>query len=223
MADWRKEVTTGPPAGCGLYIVVEAGAGADELLAAALAAVKPAAVLLAPGGGQRLGTGEARPLVEQARRAGVTVLILDDAALARAIGADGVHLAARDDPQPGYKAAREALGKDGVVGADAGISRHAAMLLAEAGANYVGFGAPPHLKDRDKARVRREDLVSWWAPIFEVPCVAFDVETCDEAVQLAGAGADFVAVTLSAGTSADAVRDLLGEVARGAGGGGTTP
>ena len=211
------------PPGCGLYVVVEAGAGAEERLAAALAAVGPAAVLLAPGPGQRLSAAEAKPLVERAKGANVTVLVLDDVELARAVGADGVHLPARDEPQPSYKAAREALGKDGVVGVDAGISRHAAMVLAEAGADYVGFGAPARLKDRDKGRLRRREMVSWWAPIFEVPCVAFDVETRDEAGELAAAGADFVAVTLPAGLSADAARELLGEIARGAKGGGTTP
>ncbi|MBO0766500.1 MAG: thiamine phosphate synthase, partial [Hyphomicrobiaceae bacterium] len=125
-----------------------------------------------------------------------------------------------------YRAARETLGKGGVVGVDAGISRHAAMVLAEAGADYVGFGAPAHLNDREKARGRREDLVSWWAPIFEVPCVAFDVETSEEAQQLAGAGADFVAVTLPA--DAPAARELVNAIARslaegGIEAGGTTP
>ena len=80
------------------------------------------------------------------------------------------------------------------------------MVLAEAGADYVGFGAPPHLKDRDKARVRREELIAWWAPIFEVPCVAFDVETGEEAAQLAAAGADFFAVALTADLTAKAAR-----------------
>jgi thiamine-phosphate pyrophosphorylase len=137
--------------------------------------------------------------------------------------ADGVHLRTSDDPQAAYRAAREALGKDGVVGLDAGISRHAAMLLAEAGADYVGFGAPLHLKDRDKARDRREELIAWWAPIFQVPCVAFDVESREEAARLASAGADFIAVTLSAELSASAAGALVGDIARGVQTHGTTP
>jgi thiamine-phosphate pyrophosphorylase len=208
---------TEAPTGRRLYAVVEVEDGARERLAAALADVELAAVLIAPpagmGAGQRLEASAARPLVAQARQAGVAALVLDDSGLARAVGADGVHLKARDDPQAACRAAREALGAGAVVGGDAGISRHAAMVLAEAGADYVGFGAPPHLKDRDKARARREELITWWAPLFEVPCVAFDVETPEEALQMTAAGADFIAVTLPAGFTAEAVRALVRAVA----------
>jgi thiamine-phosphate pyrophosphorylase len=141
------------------------------------------------------------------------VLVLGDTRLARSIGADGVHLGVPSDPQAAYAAARQATGREGVVGAEAGISRHAAMVLAEAGADYVGFGAPPHLGDREKARLRRAELVSWWAPIFEVPCVAFDVETPEEAERLAAAGADFIAVALPSTLAAETARDLVAGVA----------
>ncbi len=213
--DWAWEgCVTEPPTGCGLYAVVESGDGAGERLSAALGAAPLAAVLIAPPAGQRLGADQAKPLLQRARQAGVATLLLDNVDLAHALGADGVHLAAPDDPPAAYRAAREALGADRAIGVDAGVSRHAAMVLAEAGADYVGFGAPPHLKDRDKARVRRAEMVAWWAPIFEVPCVAFDVETCEEAAALAADGADLVAVTLAAGMDAAAAAGLLAEMAR---------
>lgn len=214
---------TEPPTGCGLYAVLEAGDGAGKRLAAAMAAAELAAVLIAPASGGKLGAEEAKPLLQYARQAGITALILDDVELARALGADGVHLAGRDDPEAAYRAARSALGSDRAVGVEAGVSRHAAMVLAEAGADYVAFGAPPHLKDRDKARMRRGEMVEWWAPIFEVPCVAFDVETCEEAAALAADGADFVAVTLPAGLAEAAAADLLGQIARCLDAGGETP
>jgi thiamine-phosphate pyrophosphorylase len=69
-----------------------------------------------------------------------------------------------------------------------------AMMLGEAGADYVGFGIPAHVEDRETARARQLDLVAWWGEIFEPPCVAFDVETIGDAAHLAAAGADFVAL-----------------------------
>jgi hypothetical protein len=66
-------------------------------------------------------------------------------------------------------------------------------------------------------------MVAWWAPIFEVPCVAFDVETCEEGAELAADGADFVAVTLPAGLAAPAAADLIARIARCLEQGGETP
>jgi thiamine-phosphate pyrophosphorylase len=206
---------TEPPTGCGLYAVVEAGDEAGARLAAALGAARLAAVLIAPGPGRQLGADEAGALVRHAREAGVTALVLDDSRMARALGADGVHLAGRDDAEAAYRTAREALGGSRVIGVEAGVSRHTAMVLAEAGADYVGFGAPPHLKDRDKARMRRAEMVAWWAPVFEVPCVAFDVESREEAAELAADGADFVAVTLAAGLAPPAAAEMLAGIVRG--------
>ena len=205
---------TDPRTSCQLYAVIEAGPAASGRLSAALAAAALACLLVVPAAGRPLDAATAKPLVDQAKRAGVAALVLADAQLARTLGADGVHVAAMKDQQAAYRQARELLGNGSVVGGDAGISRHAAMLLAEAGADYVGFGAPPHLKDRDKARARRDDLVSWCAEVFQVPCVAFDVETPEEAETLAADGADFIAVTLSEGLSPSSVSDMVGDIAR---------
>jgi thiamine-phosphate pyrophosphorylase len=199
--------------GCQLYVVIEAGDAAPERLAAAFGAADLASVLIVPPAGRPLDAAAARPLIEVAQRRGAAALVATDARLARSLGADGVHLGSPADPGDAYQAARAILGPSGVIGVDPGISRHDAMTLAETGADYIAFGAPAHLKDRDKARTRRDELVAWWAEIFQVPCVAFDVETAQEADALAAAGVDFVAVTLPAGQSAAAARDLVAAIA----------
>jgi thiamine-phosphate pyrophosphorylase len=92
--------------------------------------------------------------------------------------------------------AREILGTRYIVGVDVGRSRHDAMSLAEDGADYIGFGIPAHVEDRQTAAERRLELIGWWSEIFEVPCVAFDVDSAEAATALAAAGADFVAIRL---------------------------
>jgi thiamine-phosphate pyrophosphorylase len=198
---------------CLLYAVVEAGPGAPERLAAALAAVQIASVLITPAEDAVLDAASAKPLVELAQRAGAAALIADDAGLAKALRADGVHLSISMDPPATYAEARRILGPRAIVGVDAGISRDDAMSVAEDGAEYVAFGAPLDLSDLDRARARRAELIAWWAEIFEVPCVAFDVESAEAAAELARAGADFVGVVLPTAEPPAVSRDLVAEIA----------
>jgi len=89
------------------------------------------------------------------------------------------------------------------------------MELAEAGADYVAFGIPPHVEDKPTARQRQTDLVSWWSEIFEVPCVAMDVQGQEDAAGLYATGADFVAVSLPVAASADELIAFVHAIAAG--------
>jgi thiamine-phosphate pyrophosphorylase len=192
--------------------VLEVDSFAHERLTSAFDIVSPAAALITPYAGQGLSAGELKPLIRLCQSRDVAALIAGDAQLARTLKADGVHLPA-GGAVPGYDAARKIVGKSYIVGADAGVSRHDAMTLGEAGADYVAFGAPSHLKDRIKARARRRDLIAWWSELFEVPCVAFDVETASEAAELARLGADFIAIALPTGRFVGAVSEQISAIA----------
>jgi thiamine-phosphate pyrophosphorylase len=196
-----------------LYVVVEVGEAAPERLSAALGAAPVASVLIVPATGAVLEAGSAQPLLEMAQKANAAALLADDAQLARILRADGVHLNVGEDLVGAYEQSRAILGNRGIVGVDIGISRHDAMTLAEAGADYIAFGAPPHLNDRDEARARRDELIAWWGEIFEVPCVALDVETCEEAEALSRAGADFMGIRLAVGATPAVTRDLVAGIA----------
>src|SRR5690348_17839321 len=58
--------------------------------------------------------------------------------LAAEMECDGVHVGEEDMP---YAEARRLLGPDRIVGVTCGDSRHRAVVAAEAGADYVAFGA----------------------------------------------------------------------------------
>ncbi len=187
-----------------LYVVAGAGI-APAAVETLLASAPVAAVLIAPDGAP-LDAARTKLIVDLVQARGVAALIEADAALARTLRADGVHLPWSKDVISRYGTAREILGGRFIVGADAGRLRDDAMTLGEAGADYVGFGIPGHVEDRQRARERQLELVAWWAEIFEPPCVAFDVETIEDAARLVGAGADFVALRPPSSVAAEVAR-----------------
>jgi thiamine-phosphate pyrophosphorylase len=141
-------------------------------------------------------------LISLAQSKGVAALLLSDAAQASKLGADGIHISWTADVVERFKAIRRDTGTGMIVGADAGRTRHDAMELGEAGADYVAFGIPSNVEDPERAAGRQLDLVSWWSEVFEVPCVAFDIANVDDARRLAVAGADFVGIAIKAGDGA---------------------
>jgi thiamine-phosphate pyrophosphorylase len=199
-----------------LYLVIEASQSAAERLEACLARVGAASLLIVPAAGGELTAADARGLVEIAQRRGVAALIADDARLARTLKADGVHLAAgADGAITRYAEVREILGQRGIVGGEAGGSRHEAMELAEAGADYVAFAPDPELA-ADDAADERDDFTGWWAEVFEVPCVAMGAADADAARRLALLGADFIGITIPSAVPVADAADAVAAIADGA-------
>ena len=129
-----------------------------------------------------------RPVAQQR---GAAFLMNDRADLALACGCDGVHVGPEDTP---YAEARALLGSERIVGVTCRDSRHEAIAAAEAGADYVAFGAffPTRTKEA-KARAEPE-ILRWWSEIMTVPCVAIGGITPENCAPLVKAGADFLAV-----------------------------
>lgn len=191
-----------------LIAAAEEGGAWRARVGAALDATRAATLILtAPDGVAAIDPAAARPLVELAQAKGIAALIANDAATARAAGADGVHLCWRPEIEDAYAAARAALGPAAIVGADAGASRHDAMTLGDGGADYVAFDRMADALGPDAARDTQRELVAWWSEVFVVPVVAFGVETPADVAELVRRGADFVAVRLpraASGPDADA-------------------
>ena len=139
----------------------------------------------------------------------VAFIVNDSIALAKRLGADGVHLGQEDgDPRE----ARDALGPTVQIGVTCHDSRHLAMEAGEGGADYVAFGA--FYPTTTKAVEHHPDpsILSWWASMFELPSVAIGGITPVNAPPLIAAGADFLAVSgaIWAGDEAAAVRAFAG-------------
>lgn len=122
----------------------------------------------------------------------VAFIVNDDVALAKRLGADGVHLGQGDgDP----KEARRLLGPDTQIGVTCHDSRHLAMEAGEAGADYVAFGAFFPTTTKATRHHPEPEILTWWQGLFELPCVAIGGITVDNAPVLVEAGADFLAVS----------------------------
>ena len=133
----------------------------------------------------------AEPLQRICADTDVAFIVNDSMKLAKRLGADGVHLGQSDGD---IREARALLGPAAQIGKTCHDSRHLAMEAGEAGADYVAFGAfyPTTTKPSDYRP--HPSILSWWASIFEIPCVAIGGITADNAKPLVEAGADFLAV-----------------------------
>jgi len=146
----------------------------------------------------------------------VAVILNDRPDLAARLGCDGVHVGQSD---ASYADARRAMGKDRMVGVTCHDSRHLAMEAAEAGADYVAFGAFFPTTTKDAPTHAEPEILTIWQETMEVPCVAIGGITAANARGLAAAGADFLAVSAGVWSHADgpaaAVKALNAEITAG--------
>ncbi|TCM21774.1 thiamine-phosphate pyrophosphorylase [Novosphingobium sp. PhB165] len=168
------------------------GAFPDRLARALDAAPVAAFQFRVKGVDQHEAARLAEPLQKICAERGTAFIVNDSIALAKRLGADGVHLGQEDGT---VEEARNALGRDAQIGVTCNNSRHLAMDAGEAGADYVAFGAYFPTTTKDVKHMAGVDLLEWWQAIFEIPCVAIGGITPENCAPLVKAGADFLAVS----------------------------
>lgn len=97
---------------------------------------------------------EARALRGLCQRHGIPFIVNDSVALAKAVMADGVHLGQQDTAVP---EARQALGKEALIGVSCHNSLALAQRAAAEGADYLSFGSLfPSASKPQAAQIRIE-------------------------------------------------------------------
>ena len=151
-----------------------------------------------------------------ARSRDVAVILNDRPDLAAKFDCDGVHVG-QDDMS--CTEARRIMGKDRMVGVTCHDSRHLAMEAAEAGADYVAFGAFFPTTTKDAPTTADPEILSIWQETMSIPCVAIGGITAANAAGLVTAGADFIAVSAGVWAHPDgpaaAVKALNAAIAQG--------
>jgi thiamine-phosphate pyrophosphorylase len=167
------------------------GAFPDRLKAALEPGVATAFQLRVKDVGEHELARLAEPLQRISADAEVAFIVNDSMALAKRLGADGVHLGQSDGD---IREARALLGPSAQIGKTCHDNRHLAMEAGEAGADYVAFGAFYPTTTKPSHYRPQPSILSWWSAVFEIPCVAIGGITPANAKPLVDAGADFLAV-----------------------------
>jgi thiamine-phosphate pyrophosphorylase len=127
-----------------------------------------------------------------------------------------VHVGQEDAP---YAEARRIMGQNAMIGVTCHDSRDLAMDAAEAGADYVAFGAFFDTATKNASTRADPEILSIWQETMLTPCVAIGGITAANGRPLVAAGADFLAVSAGVWGFADgpaaAVRAFTAEIAAG--------
>jgi thiamine-phosphate pyrophosphorylase len=184
-----------PEPRCRLYLITPATldpAAFADTLASALDAGDVACVQLrlkdVDDDAVRRACDKLRP-VAQSRD--VAFILNDRPDLAAATGCDGVHVGQED---ASYREARAALGADRIVGVTCHASTDLAFMAADAGADYVAFGAFFPTASKEAKTKATPEILRQWSEVTTVPCVAIGGITIENCGDLVEAGADFLAV-----------------------------
>lgn len=133
----------------------------------------------------------ARVVLEACRAGGVPLVVNDDPALAREVGADGVHLGSSD---AGVGEARALLGDDAIIGVSCYNELDRALRAEMEGASYAAFGSFFPSPTKPNAVRARPSLLEAARERIGLPICAIGGITPDNGGELVAAGADLLAV-----------------------------
>lgn len=174
--------------------VLEDASFAPQLTDACATGTVAAVLLRLAPADERTLTNQVKALAPVAQEHGAAVIVTteakaDLAAIAARGGADGVHVAGDSAL---VRELRDRLKSERALGVGAIRTKDDAMSFGEAGVDYLIFGEPRpdgSLPSLESVAER----ASWWADIFETPCVAYAPSF--EAIEpLAATNAEFVAL-----------------------------
>lgn len=179
----------------GLYVITDPGLQPPEALPGrVLQAIRGGAAMVQyrdKGDDTARRREEAGALAELCRRHGVLFIVNDDAALAAAVAADGVHVGRGDSA---VAEARALVGPQRLVGASSYNDPERALRLQAEGADYVAFGAFFPSSTKPGAVRATPEMLRRVRPLLHIPVVAIGGLTARNAAPVVAAGADAVAV-----------------------------
>ena len=133
----------------------------------------------------------AETIVPAAQQAGVAVMIAGDARIAMRARADGVHVEASK------RDLAEIVGKHQgklMVGAGGATTRDDALELGETRPDYIFFGRFGY-DLKPEPHPRNLKLGRWWSEMVRLPCIVLGGSALASVVEVAGTGAEFVALS----------------------------
>lgn len=187
----------------GLYLVTPDWENTEQLLAVSQAAMQGGAKVLQYR--NKIAAAPLRRAQAQALRAltqkyGVALIINDDAVLALAVQADGVHIGREDGD---IAELRQTIGPDFCIGASCYNDFERARRALEAGASYVAFGAMYASPTKPEAVSASPTLITRARQELGATVACIGGITADNAAPLVEAGADWVAVITDIYRAAD--------------------
>ncbi len=143
---------------------------------------------------------EASTLLNLCNQYDIPLIINDDVALARQIGAQGVHIGKLDVRMD---QARDILGSHAIIGVSCYNRMDLALSAQTQGANYVAFGSFFNSATKPNAIQANVNLIYQAKQTLDIPVCAIGGITIDNATLLIDAGIDMLAVIHGVFSQAD--------------------